>query len=38
VLAVAAGAGPYVPATRDLDVLRAAVDGCRGCDLYRGAT
>lgn len=34
----AAGAAPYVPETRDLDVLKAAVDGCRGCDLYRGAT
>lgn len=34
----AAGATPYVPKTRDLEVLRSAVDGCRGCDLYRGAT
>jgi uracil-DNA glycosylase len=34
----AAGAAPYVPETRDLEVLRSAVDGCRGCDLYHGAT
>jgi uracil-DNA glycosylase len=27
-----------VPETRDLDVLRAAVDRCRGCGLYRDAT
>ena len=27
-----------VPDTRSLPDLRSAVDGCRACDLYRGAT
>ena len=31
-------AEPFVPATRSLRVLRAAVQECRGCDLYRHAT
>lgn len=31
-------AAPYVPETRDLTVLREAVQGCRGCDLYKHAT
>lgn len=31
-------AAPYVPETRDLAVLREAVQGCRGCDLYKHAT
>ncbi len=32
------GAEPYVPAVHKLPVLREAVQGCRGCDLYRNAT
>jgi DNA polymerase len=32
------GAAPYVPKTSSLRRLEAAVDGCRGCDLYRHAT
>ncbi|HEV7499145.1 MAG TPA: UdgX family uracil-DNA binding protein [Vicinamibacteria bacterium] len=32
------GAVPCVPATRSLRRLAAAVQDCRGCDLYRGAT
>jgi len=31
-------AAPFVPATDDLDVLREAAKGCRGCHLYRDAT
>jgi uracil-DNA glycosylase len=32
-------AEPFVPADfRSLRVLREAADGCRGCDLYKGAT
>ena len=31
-------AEPYVPADADLDALRAAVNSCRGCPLYRDAT
>ncbi|HEX5369648.1 MAG TPA: UdgX family uracil-DNA binding protein [Dehalococcoidia bacterium] len=31
-------AGPYLPASRDLDSLRNAIAGCRGCDLYQNAT
>jgi uracil-DNA glycosylase family protein len=31
-------AAPFVPATRSLPVLRAAVQACRGCDLWRDAT
>lgn len=33
-----AGAEEYVPEHANLDELRAAVQGCRGCDLYRDAT
>lgn len=29
---------PFVPATENLDELRAAAPGCRGCDLYQHAT
>jgi uracil-DNA glycosylase family protein len=29
---------PYVPAAKSLRVLREAVQGCRGCDLYKEAT
>src|SRR4051812_40524729 len=32
------GAEPFVPDNADLAGLRASVDGCRGCDLYRRAT
>jgi uracil-DNA glycosylase len=32
------GAAPFVPQTQSLKVLRAAVQDCRGCDLYRHAT
>ena len=32
------GAAPFVPQTRSLKVLRAAVHDCRGCELYRNAT
>jgi uracil-DNA glycosylase family protein len=31
-------AAAYLPDTLSLPKLRAAVDGCRGCDLYRNAT
>jgi uracil-DNA glycosylase len=31
-------AAPFVPETRSLEVLRAAVQQCRGCHLYRHAT
>jgi DNA polymerase len=31
-------AAPFVPATDDLDRLRASALDCRGCDLYRDAT
>jgi len=31
-------ASPYVPARPSLRALREAVDGCRGCDLWRNAT
>jgi len=34
----APGAAVFVPETRSLKVLRNAVQGCRGCDLYRNAT
>ncbi|GGJ77399.1 uracil-DNA glycosylase [Pilimelia anulata] len=34
----APGAARYVPDHADLDALRAAVDGCRGCTLYRDTT
>jgi uracil-DNA glycosylase family protein len=29
---------PFIPPSRSLPVLRDAVQGCRGCDLYRDAT
>jgi DNA polymerase len=32
------GAGEFVPAGADLDQLRAAAAGCRGCGLYEHAT
>ena len=32
------GAAPFIPKTSSLRRLEAAVDGCRGCDLYRNAT
>jgi DNA polymerase len=32
------GAEPFVPDDAGLAELRAAADGCRGCDLYRRAT
>ncbi|KAA6461179.1 UdgX family uracil-DNA binding protein [Acidobacteria bacterium AB60] len=32
------GAAEFVPPTRSLAVLAEAVQGCRGCDLYRNAT
>ena len=28
----------FIPPDADLDTLRKAADGCRGCDLYRNAT
>jgi DNA polymerase len=31
-------AEPFVPDKKTLPALRAAVQGCRGCDLYRNAT
>ena len=31
-------AAPYVPATTDLDALRAAAPDCRGCPLWEPAT
>jgi uracil-DNA glycosylase len=31
-------AAPFVPDTDDLDVLRAAVQDCRGCPLHENAT
>src|SRR3954447_2771904 len=34
----APGAAPFVPETRSFSVLREAVQGCRGCDIYRHAT
>jgi DNA polymerase len=33
-----AGAAAYLPERRSLNALRAAVQGCHGCDLYRDAT
>ena len=33
-----AGAEEFVPEGAGIDRLRVAVDGCRGCDLYRDAT
>jgi DNA polymerase len=32
------GAEPFVPASRSIPVLSSAVQGCRGCELYRDAT
>lgn len=32
------GAAEFVPADHSLPVLREAVQGCRGCDLFRNAT
>jgi DNA polymerase len=32
------GAAPYVPEERELSILAEAIQGCRGCDLYRNAT
>lgn len=32
------GAEQWVPAATDLAGLRTAAEGCRGCDLYEGAT
>lgn len=32
------GAAPFIPARPTLERLRATIDGCRGCDLYRDAT
>ncbi|MBC6450123.1 UdgX family uracil-DNA binding protein [Actinokineospora xionganensis] len=34
----APGAAEFVPDQADLDTLRSAIQGCRGCDLYRDAT
>jgi len=34
----APGAARFVPKTNSLSVLSEAVQGCRGCDLYRNAT
>jgi DNA polymerase len=34
----APGAAPFVPETHSLNVLREAVQGCRGCEIYRHAT
>jgi uracil-DNA glycosylase len=31
-------AAPFVPETKSLPLLRQAVQGCRGCDLYKHAT
>ena len=31
-------AAPFVPPTTSLKTLRAAAQGCRGCDLYKHAT
>jgi DNA polymerase len=38
VSAESAGAASYLPERRSLNALRAAVQGCHGCDLYRDAT
>jgi uracil-DNA glycosylase len=34
----APSAAPFVPKSADLETLRSAADGCRGCDLYKHAT
>jgi uracil-DNA glycosylase len=31
-------AAPYVPEQRDIETLRRAAAGCRGCDLWKNAT
>jgi DNA polymerase len=33
-----AGAGPFLPDKRDFSILRASIQECEGCDLYRDAT
>jgi DNA polymerase len=38
VSAESAGAAAYLPERRSLNALRAAVQDCHGCDLYRDAT
>jgi uracil-DNA glycosylase len=35
---MAVSAAAYLPETPSLTNMRIAVDGCRGCDLYRNAT
>src|SRR5690606_42143408 len=35
---VVVGARQFIPDHSDVDALRAAVRGCRGCDLYRDTT
>jgi uracil-DNA glycosylase len=35
---VAPGAAPFVPKTRSLNLLSEAVQGCRGCEIFRNAT
>jgi DNA polymerase len=35
---MAPSAAPFLPDTRDLDALRRAAAGCRGCDLWKNAT
>lgn len=37
-MAIEKSAAAFVPETRDLAILREAVQGCRGCDLYKDAT
>ena len=37
-IALDVGAEPFVPERKTLPALREAVQGCRGCDLYRNAT
>lgn len=31
-------AADYIPSTDDLDELRVAAEGCRGCELFANAT
>ena len=35
---LSAGAGPFIPASKSLRVLRAASQDCHGCPLYKYAT
>src|SRR4051795_10014401 len=35
---VTRSAADYLPANRSLTMLREAVQGCKGCDLYKDAT